>query len=270
MVRVVSWNMNHWQQGRGSGASPSDAWHYLRKSLGADVVLVQEATLPTDLEPAGYVGEFDGPAGRGWGTGIVDLTGVGIEEFSAFFSPDRKTQMSLSRSVPGAAAAAYVGEGADRFIAISVYGQFVGGSSYASMLHHAADVAPLLHDVSAAARVLIAGDFNLNAQWVNNDAWYNEVEQRILGNFTMWGLRDLIAESGIPAAIDCRCGRSACRHVQTYWKVGSATPWQNDHALAGKKLPVTQVWVDALAVTEHALSDHAPVVIDLGVPDIAS
>ncbi len=270
MVRVVSWNMNNWQQSRANAASPTAGWDYLRTTLEADVALVQEATLPTEFEPAGYVGEVNDLSGRGWGTGIVDLTGVGIEQFSAFASPDLKTQMTLSQSVPGAVAAAYVGEGADRFIAISIYGQFVGGSSYASMLRHAADLAPLLNNFSAAAKLLIAGDFNLNAQWVDNDTWYNDIEQRILDTFTMWDLRDLIVESDLPAAINCRCGRSICRHVQTYWKKGSATPWQNDHALAGKTLPVIQVWVDSSAVTEHSLSDHAPVVIDVGVPAIGN
>ena len=189
-MRVVSWNMNHWQQSRSNAATPSDGWDYLRTSLHADVALVQEATLPTEFEPVRYVGDFNDLAGRGWGTGIVDLTGVGIQEFAAFDSPDRKSRMTLSRSVPGAAAAAYLGEGADRFIAISVYGQFVGGSSYASMLRHAADLAPPLNDFSTAAKLLIAGDFNLNAQWVGVDACYNDLEQRIIGTFMMWDLRD--------------------------------------------------------------------------------
>lgn len=105
VMRVVSWNMNHWQQSRGNADSPSKGWEYLRTSLQADVALVQEAALPTEFEPAGYVGTFDDDANRGWGTGIVDLTDVGIERFTTFASPDRSSQLTLSQSVPGAAAA---------------------------------------------------------------------------------------------------------------------------------------------------------------------
>ena len=95
VVRVVSWNINHWQQSRSNAATPAAGWDYPRTSLRADVALVQEATLPTEFEPAGWVGDFNDRAGRGWGTGIVDLTGVGIEEFAAFVSPDRKSGMTV-------------------------------------------------------------------------------------------------------------------------------------------------------------------------------
>ena len=113
---------------------------------------------------------------------------------------------------------------------------------------------------------MIAGDFNLNAQWVGDDAWYNKIEQSILNTFTMWGMRDLIADSGLPSSPGCRCGGEECRHVQTNWLPRSHTPWQNDHALASPGLAVSDVWVDSAAVVDHALSDHAPIVLDLSAP----
>lgn len=232
---VVSWNMNHWQQERGGARPPSEAWEYLRSSLRADVALVQEAALPTEFQPAGSVGVF-ADAGRSWGTGIVDLSGVGIDELKTFSSPDRRSTMELRWTTPGAAAAAWIGSGTDALLAISLYGQFVGGSSYAAMLHQAADLAPLLNDFATVERSLIAGDFNLNAQWVNDEAWYNKLEQGILDTFTVWGLRELISESDLRRAADCPCGRDSCRHVQTYWKAGSLTPWQNDHVFASAGL----------------------------------
>lgn len=78
------------------------------------------------------------------------------------------------------------------------------------MLRHAADLAPLLNEFRAAANLLIAGDFNVNAQWGGANAWYNDLEQRILGNFTMWGLRDLLATSDLAAANNCPCGQRDC------------------------------------------------------------
>lgn len=261
-MRLVSWNMNHWQQVRGGARPPSEAWEYLRSSLHADVALVQEAALPTEFQPAGSVGVFADKS-RSWGTGIVDISGVGIDEVTTFSSPDRKGTMELRWTTPGAAAAAVIGGGGNGLLAISLYGQFVGGSSYAAMLHHAADLAPLLNDFTAVKRCLIAGDFNLNAQWVHDDAWFNKLEQGILDTFTLWDLRDLISESDLPSAVDCPCGRDSCRHVQTYWKAGSPTPWQNDHLLASPGLDVSKVWVDSAAVLEHQLSDHAPLVVEM-------
>lgn len=262
-MRVVSWNLNHWQQSNNQESPPAAAWEYLRSDLHTDVALVQEAVLPTEFNVAGHVGLFDSGPGRSWGTGIVDLTGVGLTKVNTFASPDRRSTMTLNWSNPGAAAAAHVGDAQTRFLAVSLYGQFNGGSSYATMLHHAADLAPLFNDFKTVERSLIAGDFNLNGQWGGTNAWFNEPERTILRTFSMWGMHDLLAGSDLSSAPGCACGLEPCRHIQTYWKPGSGTPWQNDHALGSPKLKVEQVRVEATAVTEHRLSDHAPIVIDL-------
>lgn len=261
MITVVSWNLNHWQQGRGRRPAPAAAWEYLRTELKADVALVQEAALPTGFDAEGSVGLFAGPTGRRWGTGIVDLTGVGLQSVSEFASPDRKASMELRWTVPEAAAAAYVGQGPEGFLAVSLYGQFAGGSSYATMLHHAAHLAPLFADFKRTRRSLIAGDFNLNGQWTGDQAWYNRLERTILSTLTMWGMSDIIADADLGRSPDCGCEQPDCRHIQTYWKPGSVTPWQNDHALASLGLKVTSVAVDAKAVVDHQLSDHAPIVM---------
>jgi hypothetical protein len=135
----------------------------------------------------------------------VDLTGVGISDLGPFStSADRKSLTELRWTPPEAAAAAVIGGGgSDSLVGVSLYGKFIGGSSYSTMLHHAADLAPFL-DSRAAGRTLIAGDLNLNAQWSGSDASYNALERNILRTFTMWGLRDLLAESDVPSAAGCR------------------------------------------------------------------
>jgi len=70
--------------------------------------------------------------------------------------------------------------GAEGFIAISLQGQFTGGGSYAAVLPHTADRAPLFNDFKAVKRSLIAGNPNLNAQWSGSDAWFNELERSAL------------------------------------------------------------------------------------------
>jgi endonuclease/exonuclease/phosphatase family metal-dependent hydrolase len=171
--------------------------------------------------------------------------------------------MRLHWTNPSAAAAAYVGGGPERFLAVSLYGQFVGGSSYAAMLHHSADLSLLLNDFTTVNRLIVAGDLNLNGQWSGTDAWYNDIERSILDTFTMWRMRDVLAGADVPATAECPCAMSPCRHVQTYWKPGSATPWQNDHAFASPALKVASISVDSSAVTEHKLSDHAPLVLEI-------
>jgi hypothetical protein len=63
-VRVVSWNMNHWQPSRSGAMPPAEAWDHLRSRLKADVALVQGAGLPTEFEGADSRGFDKESAGR--------------------------------------------------------------------------------------------------------------------------------------------------------------------------------------------------------------
>lgn len=255
MLTVVSWNLNSWQRTR-PGAK-EETWEFLRDELHADVALVQEAC-PPPFEHT-LIGQLDtGPRMR-WGAGIVDLTGVGLREVTQVRQPDRKGHIQLTWTTPGAGAAATVGSGADQLTLVSLYGLFRGGASYATMLHHAADLSGLLDDNQLSSNLLIAGDLNLTTQWTGSDVRYNAVERAVLSTFTAWGLRDLIAESSMVAAPDCGCLDSACRHVQTHWHSRSQRPWQVDHAFAS---PRVKIDIEVVASARTAgLSDHAPLVM---------
>ena len=68
-MRIVSWNMNHWQN---PPAKRGAAWEYLRDELRADIALVQEAIPPTDLQAAFRSIDDVHPRYR-WGSAVVSF-----------------------------------------------------------------------------------------------------------------------------------------------------------------------------------------------------
>jgi hypothetical protein len=77
-----------------------------------------------------------------------------------------------------------------------------------------------------------------------------------------WGLRDVIAESDLPAASECGCLDEECRHVQTHKHKRSDRPWQIDYAFAGKYIKARVEVVTA--ALDLGLSDHSPLQLTVG------
>jgi endonuclease/exonuclease/phosphatase family metal-dependent hydrolase len=77
-------------------------------------------------------------------------------------------------------------------------------------------------------------------------------------------LRDLVAES-VPGPLEgCGCSDGLCRHVQTHWHRNSPRPWQDDYLFVSKGMSgQLALRVHEDAVTDHNLSDHAPLVLTI-------
>ena len=72
LLRVVTWNLNHWRQPLLPTDTRAAAWSYLTDTIGAHVALVQEAVPPASLARAQSVyGEMGGY--RDWGSALVAL-----------------------------------------------------------------------------------------------------------------------------------------------------------------------------------------------------
>ena len=258
-IVVVSWNMN-WL-GRNEGARRV-AWDYLVSALHADVALVQEAAGP----PSGWsiVGEPVIDDTRRWGTLVVspvhDLQPVGqVQRVGRDARP-------WSFSQPGRAAAATTEIDGRPLTLVSLYGAFdAEGWSYATVHRHQADLAPLLDSPEHLRQTIIAGDLNLTSQWSGKGAGYAPIDRSLLEHFKAWGLRDVVAESAAGPLEGCGCADDPCRHVQTHWHRNSPRPWQDDYLFVSKRMQgQLTLRVDASAVTEHRLSDHAPLVLTIG------
>ena len=55
-MRVVTWNMNHWQR----GGKATEAWTYLDEHLRPDVALLQETVPPPDRSRTRVPGSYSG------------------------------------------------------------------------------------------------------------------------------------------------------------------------------------------------------------------
>jgi endonuclease/exonuclease/phosphatase family metal-dependent hydrolase len=257
-IVVVSWNMN-WL-GR-SGSSRRKAWEYLVDGLNADVALVQEAADP----PSGWsiVGEPVIDETRRWGTLLVSPS-HDLDPVTEVRRVGRDPR-PWSFSQPGTAAAATTVIDGRALTLVSLYGAFdAEGWSYATVHRHQADLAPLLDSPEHLRQTIIAGDLNLTSQWSGKDAGYAPIDRSLLEHFQSWGLRDLVAES-VPGPLEgCGCSDGLCRHVQTHWHRNSPRPWQDDYLFVSKGMSgQLALRVHEDAVTDHNLSDHAPLVLTI-------
>ena len=157
MVRVVSWNMDHWR--RRGARQQTAAWEYL-ESLNPDYALLQETVPPPGLPADRRVHRKEGIEGRGkWGSAVVSFAGP-IRELVDAQSPYSKKakRVSLHRTLAGSLAVAEVGKGV---VLVSAYGTFEEGYTVTTVHKLLSDLTPLL-DSRSTKGVVLAGDLNVS------------------------------------------------------------------------------------------------------------
>jgi exonuclease III len=284
-MRIVTWNMNHWQRSREARAR---AWEYMRHELGADVALVQEAVPPPEIE---QVYKPIDPPGSDWGSAVVALSpSVRLNPRPRRPLASPSSEGGLAESHPGVSAVADVidtASGKTRFVAASFYGAWEylpqdpanpkkKQEIYSASKSHRvlSDLTPLLvwtknrpHKIP----VFLAGDFNATTQIAADNNWDVEIEEAkaLFQRIHALGLRDLIALTSDtrPRLVECSCPTSdTCSHVRTYRNGNRPTsrPTQLDYVFASDIL-ASQVLTCTVRdeAAAWALSDHCPIVVDL-------
>jgi endonuclease/exonuclease/phosphatase family metal-dependent hydrolase len=268
-LKVATWNLHQ-------GGLPA-TWDAL-SAMGADVVLVQEAAVPSGwTAPRGArsfpaIGQPDvwgSTGGRYWSTGVVvlnpELVLQPYEDLAA-----RSTHGPQDEGPPGRtgvlAACDLVFPDRTVVTVASAYGMWerdgTGSAISEGTMHRILD--DFLPSVATERQVVLAGDFNIWIQPYQGAVWpaYQAVFDRLsfagfvdcLQSEDGWGRRPLDG---------CSCGGGPnCRHVRTYrhrWQ-SSSNPWQNDYVFASaalaRCLTECRVMDDE---TYWALSDHCPV-----------
>jgi hypothetical protein len=149
-VKIVAWNMNHWQM----RARSDEAWRYLIEELSSTIALLTEARPPAHLiEDGGVV--FADVEGRGdWGTAVYAVDGIDLRG------------LPVDASHPGAIVAAEFdmpGLGVP-ITAISLYGlleRLLGTEYSITSLHRSlSDLTGVLEDRSRRGRIILGGDLN--------------------------------------------------------------------------------------------------------------
>jgi exonuclease III len=266
-MRVVSWNMNYWQR-RGQGQYEA-AWDYLRGTVKPDVALLQEAVVPPGLDA---VRRTDGiRQGQPWHSAVVVFGGTyePVWEVQSEYRGRENKAVAIDASFPGTVAAARLDVG---ITVVSAYGLINNGYASTSMLRILADLEHLHDDRHGRGdKVILAGDWNIGTWWNGRDEKYRDRDMSLLGVLAGRGLVDFI-DAKLPVdrgrLAECRCTfDDECRHVWTYksarWpNVAYQDDYMYGSAALVPSIQSAEVWNDE---TAWALSDHAPLVVDISL-----
>ena len=225
-MKVVAWNMNHWQ----TRARSADGWRFLTNDLEPTVALLTEALPPTELVDAGRVAYAEVPDRGGWGSALYVAEGLALRP------------LEVPRvSHPGAFVAAEIHGPAleEPLTAIALYGLFdrvldIDNCS-TTLLRSLADLTELLDDLSRRGRIVLGGDLNASP--------------------ARWGKRhqvvfDYIESCGLECCIEYREPATPThRHVQI------------DHVFVSSELAAGVSHRDVVDVGE--LSDHLAIVVEV-------
>jgi endonuclease/exonuclease/phosphatase family protein len=256
-MRVVTWNMGMARVSRGNPGLHDQAWHYLL-GLGPDLAFVQEALPPSWVRATGTL--VHGPFST-WGSAL----------FSARYPLERVRPPAGSNLLAFgsylALAVATLPDGTDALIS-SVHARAGTatdaqlGPFQTAMIKRPSARSALANDAIFAGlaemtgqRFIVAGDWNTGREQGS------EARDRIGTEFF-----DRASEREWH---DCSFEHGDGRELKTWFGKGDIV--QDDHVFADASLAasVRSVWVADEAAECLALSDHAPLIVDLEVPPIS-
>jgi exonuclease III len=257
-MRIVCWNMNHWQR---KPAQRKAAWRFLEE-LRPDVALLQETVPDEAIDPARVVYRKSGiDKFCPWGSALVSYSAP-VEPLTEIQSRYSKTAADLHGTFPGSLAIARI----EDLTLISFYGVISNGYSLTVVHRQLSDLTPLF-DSRFGKRVVLGGDLNISTQLGRP---HNRRHRNVLDRFASLGLVDCLAlqRPPRPPLEDCPCEDSDCRHVQTHRHNRSQKPWQADYFFVSESLQKkvkSCVALNSGDPNPWRFSDHCPLILELDV-----
>jgi hypothetical protein len=256
--RIVTWNLNHWQQPVLPSDTRAEAWEHLR-SLGASAVLAQEAVPPEDVtrDRAVYA-EIGGH--RHWGSAVAAMDpGVQIEPIRTVRMPFSRRHYVLDHGRDGLSIARVTIPGIQPLVLVSMYAVW-DGPVVGNVFRAAANLLPLF-DSPDGARVILGGDLNVGTATTNpRHLARAHAALDAIRSLGLVDVKSVVSQPPAPLA-DCPCERPAeCTHLATW---GTA---ELDYLFISPGLTdqVVGLSTDQEAVNA-GLSDHVPLVLDLAL-----
>lgn len=244
-MKIVSWNVRHSKR----------AFSFATESLGADVLMLQESSLLQGA-PLGWsvrgANLDEGGKKLGWGTHILSRLPLGEVTI------ETRYQGSMTVATVTARNGLTLG-------LINIYGMFekppggVGESKANLGLHRKlSDLGWWFYGLTPPKvdGFILAGDLNHDRRMDTHPTFRKKGRRpaaTLFNRITDFGLVDLLREE-FPEG------------VQTHWHIKSSFPWQLDHVFLSPSIGKVGFTVDVLQTEEVlALSDHAPVVLELNL-----
>ena len=249
-LKVITWNMARNSVGRSTSVH-NTAWDYLRE-MDFDVAAVQEVTVPPWATEHWIV---VAPAVRFWGSALLARRGIDLQPSAEIGTTtlDRHGYLAwgelhgvASEPIQLASIHAPVGKATGNYL-----GDLVPEEIRRPSHRHPyrTDVAfALVRQRVGAGRFLVAGDWNVSRLWDTNRS-ITECHEFF----------DRAAEAGW---VECSLSEPEVRT----WFRGSEPPYQADHVFCDSRTgtAVRMVGSDPDAAAVHHLSDHAPLIFELG------
>ncbi len=279
MLRVASWNTNHWQYSRRLPDHGERLWSYL-EAHEVDVALVQEAAAPATPSWPNVLPKAPWRIDdrRPWASGIAarrhQLSSVGLvrtrwssrHEFDPNPpSPHRGAVAIADFQVPGFGAVT----------AISVYALMNPVYAQTTLFRIVADLIPLFDPPPRKPRhVVLGGDFNAHTQQAHSKEMPRY--KAIFEAYESLGLVNCFKATvdTRPPLEGCPCKEPICFHVQTKRNPRhKGTPKEKysghfDYLFATPELADTLVGCYAAGAEDESvweLSDHCPVIAEFDI-----
>ena len=165
MLRIATWNMDHWRR---SKDLREQAWDFLHRVARVDVALVQEAFpvgrgLSQVFRETGIRDDrVKPPRALQWGSAVVSY-GPQLRPIEHAIGPFASAPVDLLRTFPGSVAIAEL-EWEPPIVVVSAYGIIDHGYAESTVHRILSDLTPLI-DERRGRGIIIAGDLNITTQW---------------------------------------------------------------------------------------------------------
>lgn len=274
MLRIATWNMDHWRRSKDLW---DKAWDALQQVARVDVALVQEA-LPTGQGVSRVFRENgirddrkNQSRDRGWGSAVVSY-GPKLQAIENTVGPFADTSVDLLKTFPGSVAIAEI-ECESPIVVVSAYGIIDHGYAESTVHRILSDLTPLI-DQRRGRGIIIAGDLNITTQWSAKHKSFLRGrheeclrrDRNLFKRFEALGLYNVVVRSKPGPLEGCECCfGEECKHVQTQRHDRSTFPWQNDYFFLSEDLLQQPFSVEVLDHDDFwELSNHCPIVVEVG------
>lgn len=151
-MRIVTWNMGHWQH----RAQSAKAWSYL-ESLNPDIILTQESVLPPEGSLFRHHHVWNNTEGEHWGVGVFSREIELVEE------------QQLKNINRGLFSVANGNIGGRPIAFVSLYGRIeregpAKGYAVTTLHRLLSDLTSLLDGLLGNKEIILAGDLNASTQ----------------------------------------------------------------------------------------------------------
>ncbi len=226
-IKVITWNLGHWQY----GSRHNEAWSYLRNEIRPDLALLQEVSHPKLIAGEYFVLR---PVHGNWGTAVYTRN-MPTEELAFEGYSGRVVIAEIETSA------------AQKLVVASVHAPIIDGRVFPYL----SEIFGKIEEIASKRSFVVGGD--LNTARLAETVWPGH------GHGPFWERID----AGKSLFFDCH-RKFHDVEQQTFFRPGSRHPFQDDHLFTSYDLADRIGFCDVVDNTiTRSLSDHIPIIAEI-------